>query len=281
MVPTVETTGETSSMSVSRSRRVIQNLITAVLWIAFGHALALAQNAAPSNTNNGSSSSGEQLFTSNCAGCHGLDARGGEHAPNIATTPKLQQLSDADLLQRVRDGVPAAGMPAFRSKFAPPQLEAVVSYLRTLQGKGSEGAVRGNPEKGRDLFFGQAHCGDCHAVAGRRGFAASDLSTYGQNHTAAQIRESIVNPDTSLNESRGVVAVTTRSGEKYKGIARNEDNFSLQLQTLDGAFHFFDKSNIARIEHPAHALVISQYGSTLTTSDLDDLASFLKNPGRN
>jgi cytochrome c oxidase cbb3-type subunit 3 len=33
---------------------------------------------------------GAAIFASNCAGCHGADGRGGEHAPNIATTPEVQ-----------------------------------------------------------------------------------------------------------------------------------------------------------------------------------------------
>jgi hypothetical protein len=31
-----------------------------------------------------------------------------------------------------------------------------------------------------------------------------------------------------------MATVTTRGGKKYTGRIRNEDNFSLQLQTLDG-----------------------------------------------
>jgi hypothetical protein len=35
---------------------------------------------------------------------------------------------------------------------------------------------------------------------------------------------------------------------KYSGRVRNEDNFSLQLQTLDGAFHLFMKSELRSFE---------------------------------
>ncbi|MBV9499358.1 MAG: c-type cytochrome, partial [Acidobacteriaceae bacterium] len=34
-----------------------------------------------------------QIFTSRCAGCHGLDARGGEHGPNLAMNATVQRLS--------------------------------------------------------------------------------------------------------------------------------------------------------------------------------------------
>ena len=94
--------------------------------------------------------SGRQLYEANCAGCHGLDARGGEHAPNIATIPKLQQMSDAGLVRTVRDGIPAAGMPAFRSRLSQQQLAAVAAFLRTLQAKVNSGAASPDTSEAND-----------------------------------------------------------------------------------------------------------------------------------
>src|ERR1700691_6577802 len=78
---------------------------------------------------------GAATFAANCAGCHGADGRGGEHAPNIATAPEVQHLADRDLKGIVRNGISGAGMPAF------PSLKqqgggVVVPYLRALQGRG-------------------------------------------------------------------------------------------------------------------------------------------------
>src|ERR1700741_105206 len=56
---------------------------------------------------------GKKLFDSNCAGCHGLDARGGEHAPNIATSPELERMSEEQLFRIVHDGAASGTMPAF------------------------------------------------------------------------------------------------------------------------------------------------------------------------
>jgi hypothetical protein len=42
--------------------------------------------------------------------------------------------------------------------------------------------------------------------------------------------------------------ISTQDGQKYSGRVRNEDNFSLQLQTLDGAFHLFMKSELRSFE---------------------------------
>jgi putative heme-binding domain-containing protein len=218
---------------------------------------------------------GQQLFGSSCAGCHGLDGRGGEHAPNIATNESVQRLSDADLAHIVRNGIPAAGMPAFGSSFDNNRLKAVVSYLRVLQGKVQTAKIAGDAKNGRKLFFGSAGCSECHMMNGQGGFLGADLSGYGGSHSPDQIRESILNPGKNRDPRNGTIVMVTRSGREYTGIVRNEDNFSVQMQTRDGVFHFFDKSDLARIEHPARSLMPSQYGSRLTRTELDDLISYL------
>jgi hypothetical protein len=78
-----------------------------------------------------------------------------------------------------------------------------------------------------------------------------------------------------LDPRHGTVVVVTKTGETFTGVLRNEDNFSLQMQTADGSFHFFDKADLARVEHPAKSLMPSQYESKLGSKNLDDLISYL------
>jgi cytochrome c oxidase cbb3-type subunit III len=221
-----------------------------------------------------SSNRGRQVFDSNCATCHGLDGRGGERAPNIATSPGAQQLPDAGLLRIIERGIPAGGMPAFAS-LGQSRIEAVASFLRTLQGKRSFTSLPGNPQTGRRIFFGKAGCSACHMIRGQGGFIGPDLSTYGESHSSQAIRQAILHPAKDLSVQQGVLTVVTRAGEKYVGVARNEDNFSLQLQTPDGAFHLFMKSDLKSFRREPGSLMPSDFGSKLTPSDLDDLISFL------
>ena len=63
--------------------------------------------------------------------------------------------------------------------------------------------------------------------------------------------------------------------ERPSGVIRNEDNFSLQLQTLDGRFVFLDKRDISRLAVVPEGLMPSDYGSTLSPIELDNLVSYL------
>ncbi len=237
------------------------------------HAPRRSVNAPPSEIQ--SSAEGRQTFQSRCAACHGLDGRGGERAPNIATRPSVQRLPDARIFRIIQDGDPDGGMPSFAT-LDTARIEALVKYLRVLQGK-TETAARllGNPHNGKLLFFGRAKCSECHLIEGQGGFIASDLSIFGRTHSADETREAITNPNKAGEPSAGIAVVTTRDGQKYSGMVRNEDNFSLQLQAVDGGFHLFLKSAVENITRPAESLMPATYGSMLSRAELDDLASFL------
>src|SRR5712672_2086481 len=217
---------------------------------------------------------GRQIFENRCAGCHGIDGRGGERAPDIATSAKTQRRSDSALAQIINHGIPAAGMPSF-STLDVPASRALVKYLRFLQGKTASAALPGNPQNGKAIFFGRARCSECHLAAGAGGFIASDLSSYGRSRPVEEIREAIITPNQPSNGPRGTVTIDTRAGQTLTGVLRNEDNFSLQLQSLDGAFHLLMKSDAASIKRGSSSLMPADYGSTLSAGDLNDLVSFL------
>jgi cytochrome c oxidase cbb3-type subunit 3 len=216
---------------------------------------------------------GKQIFTSSCAQCHGLDGKGSERAPSIADTANVQRLSAAQLSDIIENGVPGTGMPAFHS-LQTSQVRAVVGYLRILQGKNKTASLPGNPASGKVIFFGQLGCSQCHMVGGEGGFIASDLSDYTRSHTVEQIRRAIVDPAGNGRPVR-LVTVALRGGEKFVGRVRDEDNFSVQLQTLDGTFHFFSKSDIDKMEPDSQPFMPANYGSRLDAQELNDVVSYL------
>jgi cytochrome c oxidase cbb3-type subunit III len=220
------------------------------------------------------SSAGKQAFSSTCSGCHGLDGKGGERAPNIADRPNVQRLSDAQIAHIVENGIPGTGMPAFHTLTAP-QVKSIVSYLRTLQGANQQTRLPGNPERGKVVFFSKAGCSSCHMLAGEGGFIAADLSEYARTRSVEEMRSAIIDPATSKGGQVRLVTTTTSDGDRLVGRVRNEDNFSLQLQTMDGTFHFLSKSDIQGIEPSSQPLMPSDYRSMLSEKELNDLISYL------
>jgi gluconolactonase len=250
-------------------------IVIAFIFCYATSSVRLSAQAKPASEISDEAAKGQELFSSTCSACHGLDGRGGEHAVNIATNATVQHLTDSDLAHIIRNGIRSAGMPAFGASFDDGQIDYLVQYVRVLQGQAGAVSVPGDPNRGRALFFGTAGCSNCHMVNGKGGFLAADLSSYGETHASAEVREAIVNPNKNLEPQNGTVVVTTRAGRKYTGLARNEDNFSLQLQTADGSFHSLDKSDLAQIVHQPQSMMPSDYGSQLSKANLDDLVAFL------
>jgi putative heme-binding domain-containing protein len=232
------------------------------------------KDVAPDGGQQKDTAAGEHIFSGNCAACHGSDGRGGEHATNIATVRNVIALTDVDLEAIVQKGLPEVGMPSFRYLGAE-KVSAVVAYLRVLQGKGTITKVTGDPSAGRAIFYGKAGCSQCHMVHGEGGFTAADLSTYGDGLPAAAVRRAIVDPDQNLQSTSKIVEVRTLSGEQIFGSLREEDNFTLSLQTEDGHFHMFSKSKLASVHHTLHSSMPKDYESKLSSKEIENLVSFL------
>ena len=236
-------------------------LVCALIALAAAQLLA-SKSAAPARLRTAqgapAATEGKKLFESQCAACHGLDGHGGERAPDIATSAKTQGHSDEQLVRIVTRGIPGTGIPGFAS-LSEGERTSVVAYLRQLQGKIVEEAkLAGDPHKGREIFFGKARCAECHSVAGSGGFIGQDLSTFGALRSVVKIRDAIVRPE---NGGARVTVVATQ-GQSYSGVVRNEDNFSVQIQTMDGAFHLFEKAKVARLTREPGSVMPAGYGST-------------------
>ena len=221
---------------------------------------------------------GAQRFVEYCAGCHGADARGGDKAPSLIS-PSRVATSEQDVMRVVRDGT-AQGMPPF-AQIGDANIAAVVHYLRTLQGQSadaninSEPAVPGDPNLGRELFFGKAKCSTGHMMQGRGGFMAAGLTSYGRNRVPESIAHAIADPDNPLARSSRVVNLTTRGGQRIAGVLRNEDEFTVDVQTEDGRFYMLSRSDLSEIQYTEHSLMPRDYATRLTSKELNDIVSFL------
>ncbi|MBL8211425.1 MAG: PQQ-binding-like beta-propeller repeat protein [Bryobacterales bacterium] len=79
---------------------------------------------------------GMAAFRTRCAGCHGTDGNGGEHAPTVYRAVAVN--TDDQLLAIVRDGIPAKGMPGFKS-LPEPELKSLVDAMKAMARRGRRG----------------------------------------------------------------------------------------------------------------------------------------------
>jgi cytochrome c oxidase cbb3-type subunit III len=260
---------------------VRQLLISLSVSLCFFWAYLPAQTKSPgTRAPQRTSQLGRSTFNNSCAACHGLDGRGSDKGVNISGSARVKHLTDAQLSQLISEGIPGTGMPAFRT-LGPGQLRAVVGYIRSLQGKSETETVSGDAKRGKEIFFGKGACSSCHTVSGEGGFMGPDLSGYGSIASATTIRDQIINPGKFPQPGFRAAVLTTAAGDRIEGLIRNEDNFSLQFQSKDGSFHFFQKSELRSIDRQETSLMPSDYGDRLSAGELSDLVAYLVSAGAN
>lgn len=240
-------------------------------------AVSIGMNAQRSATSE-SGTRAPQDFAASCAGCHGLDGRGGERAPNIATRKEVLRLSDDTLSGIIQNGIAGTGMPAFR-QLEKSRINAIVGYLRILQGKIESSKLPGDPNAGKRLFFGTAQCSRCHAIQGDGGIIGSDLFGYAGSLSSDELREGISEAGTAGSRLHKLVAIKLGDGQKLEGVIRNEDNFSAQLQTLDGTFHSVRKSSSDASQTTTQITLLTDYIGALNSAELNDIVSYLMSFG--
>jgi cytochrome c oxidase cbb3-type subunit III len=254
------------------TRQIVPKVrLVLILFAAIGSAPCQNLNGKRSTPSSRPTLKGRAIFEMYCALCHGLDGLGGEHAPDVVHQPGVRALPDEALFNLIHDGIPQRGMPGF-SDMVKEDADAVVVYLRFLQGKSAGGVVPGDPAQGRNLFFGKAGCSACHSMRGKGHYVAGDLTEFAHDHQADEIRDAILRPPGGQQEAATAVA---RDGQKFAGMIRNEDNSSLQLQDEDGRFYLLMKSNLASVQRRIEATMPVDYGRILSTAALDDVVSYI------
>jgi cytochrome c oxidase cbb3-type subunit 3 len=226
---------------------------------------------------------GASRFRISCALCHGLHAQGGSRGPDLTRGTWSHGGSDAEIFATIRQGVSGTLMAPHDMTDA--ETWAIVAYLRSLA-PGPMEAVRGDPNKGRQLFFGEATCSNCHMVEGEGGRLGPDLSNVGAarspDYLARKIRGDndalavgLKGPEMDWPREYEEVTIVKRDGKTVSGVLRNEDLFSIQFMDLAENLQLYLKKDLQTIT-VQHKSVMPAFGdNSLNESKLEDIVAYL------
>lgn len=187
----------------------------------------------------------KQTYAKLCSGCHGDDLRGTQQGPGLAGNPWVRRRSPRSLRTVIQNGIPAAGMPAF--KLPESTLDALVEMIVAANASASKSNVPGNSEAGKAFFFGKGQCSSCHMVQGQGAVVGPDLTTVGLDMTVDEIREALVQPAKRIAAGYDLVTVRLRDGKTLRGFARNRTNFDIAVQDLKGVIHPLSMDHVSGI----------------------------------
>src|ERR1051326_1006174 len=193
----------------------------------------------------------QRLYAERCAGCHGPDIRGTDQGPPLAGNPLAHRMTVQRLKAVIRNGIPNAGMPPFDLPAA--DLEALASFVHSLNSQAAESSVPGDAAAGEKFFFGKGRCSSCHMVMGNGRPIGPDLSDLGNERTVTEIESALKQPSADFAPGYDLVSVKLRDGKVVRGFARSRTNFDMSVEDLDGKLHLIEAGQIASIAEDHHS----------------------------
>ena len=233
-------------------------------------------------------------FRINCALCHGLGAHGGGRGPDLTRAQKKHTHSDAEMFQVISNGIPGTAMPANGTNgqgvgMTDEEIWQIIAYIRSQEVKAPAKPI-GNAAHGKELFYGDANCSLCHMVEGKGGRLGPELTAIGGSRTREAIIDSVRNPSRrlawGLTESTKefpqeyeTVTVVTGDGKEIKGVALNEDNFSVQMMDQSEQIYLFEKDKLRSFNKSRESMMPTFNQDLLSDKDLDDIVAYLISVG--
>jgi putative heme-binding domain-containing protein len=187
---------------------------------------------------------GKQIYMGSCSGCHGATGEGSQ-GPSLLSG-RASRLPDRTLVSSIKNGLPGTSMPNF--PMADDKVLQVAAFVRSLTSPAIDTPVPGDPERGRQAFFGAGRCSTCHMILGQGGYPGPDLSNIGAERTAPQLRESVMKPSARIANGYRSVTAVTKSGRTIQGVAKNYNNYSVHILDNAGKLHMLSRDEIAKLE---------------------------------
>lgn len=212
---------------------------------------------------------GEQLYTPDCAFCHGAKANGGDTGPDLIRSALVLHDEKGELIGPVvHQGRPDRGMPAFAS-FTDSQLTDLAAFLHMkIELAANRGlykvlnVVTGNTAAGAAYF--QAHCASCHSPTG-------DLAHIAAKFEPPDLQAQFLYPAASAAPK---VMVTLPSGETVTGRLKRVDDFNVSLYDSNGDYRSWPRSEVkVEVEDrlAAHRKLLDEYRD----ADMHNLLAYL------
>ncbi len=213
---------------------------------------------------------GRQTFLGACSACHGASAQGGTGPSLIA---RMNRLNDGQAHRAIKNGLPGTDMPPFN--LPDNKVWEMVTFLRSLSRPAIALPPQGSAEAGAAVFFGKGGCSNCHRIAGKGGPIGPDLTNAGANLTLLQMREALFEPNARIAPGFEAVTLTTAAGAVIDGVARNENNYSVQILDKAGKLHLLWRRDVKQWKPRDASLMPAGYDQKLSKAEAADLLAFL------
>ena len=114
-----------------------------------------------------------------------------------------------------------------------------------------------------------------HAFGGIGGILGPALTEIGTRRSAAFLRNTLLNPDSTLPEGFAMVRAQTKDGQRLTGVRLNEDIWSIQLRDLAGGLRSFWKEDLKDLHKDSTKSPMPSFRGVFNESELTDVIAYL------
>lgn len=225
---------------------------------------------------------GNKAYLANCAGCHGVTAKGSPGAPDLVRSILVLDDEKGILIAPVlRQGRPEQGMP--RPNLTEAQISDIVAWLHAQTYAAGHrvtyaflDVVTGDAKRGEAYF--NSKCGSCHSVKGDLAGIGKKYEPFGLQGRWLQPRQGGGRGSTPRVSAGSAikVKVTLPSGEVVSGTVDRIDDFNISLRDTAGEYRSFarngDKPKVELTDPlQAHRDLLPHY----TDADIHNVTAYL------
>ena len=140
-------------------------------------------------------------------------------------------------------------------------------------------ALAGDPEQGRQLFFGSAsQCRNCHRVKQEGGIVGPELTEIGKKYKPEELLEAVAEPSRRIDPKYIAYALQTTDGKVYSGILAEKSDSQVVLNVLQGNETKQVRVPTSEVEElipQTKSIMPDQMMRDLTTQQAADLIAYL------
>jgi mono/diheme cytochrome c family protein len=225
---------------------------------------------------------GRNIYSTNCAFCHGADTRGGASGPSLLRSAVVLDDKNGELIGPVvQAGRPDRGMPKF--PLSNDQIADLATFLHSFTVNGYDSSrqrpatiVVGNAAAGEAVF--KTKCASCHSPTGDlRGLATrvSDPRTLQQGWLMPGSTAGRGGGPVSPRARPPTVIVTLPSGQKFEGELERVDDFVVALRTADGGRRAFRTTDGTKVDVKDPLIAHRELLPTYSDAEIHNVTAFL------
>ncbi len=220
---------------------------------------------------------GAKLYSTNCARCHGDDARGTPNGPDMTRSEAV--LHDRrESLHGKELGPLLYTLPGHSYHFSDAQLNDLSNFLDFQIGKvlrsgyndQPQDLLSGNAKAGEAYFNGAGTCTQCHSPTG-------NLKGVASKYTVAALQQKWIFPGVGFGvKLRRQASVTTPGGQTYAGDVVRIDDFNVTVRGKDGVSRTFSRTPGTKVAvtdpFAGHNALLRKY----TDADIHNVTAYLE-----